>query len=48
MLLINHARDRRFRATSDFVDEETERREAEARGMLDQTEIENKAFRYVL
>ena len=39
MLSINRLRDRKFHLNKDFVDEESKRRDAEARGMLDQTEV---------
>ena len=47
MLSINRRRDRQLRMDPD-VDEEKVKREAERRGMLDQTEFENEGFRYVL
>ncbi|KAH8117460.1 MFS general substrate transporter [Phellopilus nigrolimitatus] len=48
MLSINRKRDRMLRMSNNDIDEEVEKRDGEARGMLDQTEFENKAFRYVL
>ena len=47
MLAMNHKRDKDLCMRPD-MDEETNRRDAETRGMLDQTEFENKEFRYVL
>ena len=47
MLSVNRSRDRELRMSSE-ADEVKVKREAERRGMLDQTEFENKAFRYVL
>lgn len=46
MLSVNRSRDRQLQNKGD-VDEEV-KREAERNGMLDQTEFENRAFRYVL
>jgi len=48
MLTINRARDRQLRTQCFEVDEQAEKLDAEAGGMLDQTEFENKALRYVL
>ncbi|PAV24340.1 MFS general substrate transporter [Pyrrhoderma noxium] len=49
MLLVNKQRDDKLNETSgSVIDAEAERHEAETRGMMDQTEFENKAFRYVL
>ncbi|KAI5124502.1 hypothetical protein M0805_003027 [Coniferiporia weirii] len=48
MLLVNNGRDRALRRDGKAVDEEAEKHDAESRGMLDQTEFENKAFRYVI
>ena len=47
MLLVIRSRDKTLEEASE-VEKEKEQREAERRGMLDQTEFENKAFRYVL
>jgi len=48
MLLVNAKRDRELLQRGDEVDLEAEKRLAEERGMLDQTEFENKSMRYVL
>jgi hypothetical protein len=47
MLCVNRSRNNELHKTG-VVDAEKEKRDAETRGMLDQTEFENKAFRYVL
>lgn len=39
MILINRARNRTLHMGNDVVDEEAGKRNAEARGMLDQTEV---------
>ncbi|KLO18525.1 MFS general substrate transporter [Schizopora paradoxa] len=47
MLRVNTARDNEMKQ-HDELDKESERQRAETAGMLDQTEFENKAMRYVL